>query len=227
MALVRGVVEAQRRMAEETLRSAWSDVYFDTYRWALEKSWRSAWLALGAALRLSGIEPGGMTLSLMAYTVDEGCGSGVSSDASILDYLRTIYLEPDVAAVLGLLEGPERPVALDAIERAVRILGAVGGCMRRPVRLRDVRALSLSRLKSYADNSSSEAIILVGGRLMVVSTAFEGSRPPERVGIEEPPPGYTPLLLAPDEAYALMSLPWFRGAEKEVLRDSLGFTSLI
>lgn len=228
-----GFFRAQIHFARSVLKSAWSDFYFSTYTWTIVKARDAAWHAVAALLRASGFNPpGDWPLSLLLDSMVPACSElePLVHDSVKLDYLANLYTDMELYLVLwyaGGRESPPRAAALASLEAALRIVDASEACeaRRRPV---DARGRIASRLYS-AEYPGRHTVFTSGSKLYVASTAFENVDPLTRIDSTLPqlPPGLTPVLLSPDEAYALLNLPWPFEYEVEVVRDQLGLAPLI
>ncbi len=228
-----GLLKAQLHLARSVLKSAWSDFYFSTYTWTIVKARDAAWHALAALMRASGVNPSRRwPVSLLLESVSPSCSSmeGLGAGALRLDFLANLYTDPELYLVLWYSSGRETPprgAALSSLEAALRIVEASEACGA-PGRVVDARARAASRLYS-ASPPGRHTLFTVGSKLYLVSPEFEGVDPVERVerALGYLPLGFTPVLLAPDEAYALLNLPWPLEDYVEIVRDTLGFAPLV
>ena len=230
-----GLLKAQLALARDTLKSAWSDVYFNTYTWAVFKARRAAWIALAALARASGLatrqeDP----LSLLAATAETGCeprGSLVDA-AILLDYTWNLYHDSDLYLILWYSTGKEwasKDVALSSLEKSLFIIDSVEECTKMEIRLQDARPrLATSYFRASIPGTES-TIFLIGSKLIYVSSLFEGVDPVSRINLVSSslPAGFIHVLLSPPEAYALLNLPWPLEEGVEIVRDDLGFAPLI
>ncbi len=224
--------KAQLSMARETLKTAWNDVYFDSFRWAIIKAWHAGREALEVLMEAGGLKGGReWPLSLMAFNVEDYC-KGLTGQANSLDYLNAMASDKDLYLIVYYgTRGPSKAEALRAVESSLAILETAEKCIvaaksgrayNRAPRAYTL-ALDYARVKG-----ESTTVIRAGKRLYIVSTSFEGLTPLERIEAEgDLPPGFTPLLLSASEAYSLFSLPWTRIDDVEVLSDPLGLERLV
>ncbi len=228
-----GISRARLAVAKDTLKSAWSDVYFGSFRWAIIKSWKAAREALEALLEAGGLAaPPTWPLSLMAIS-SPGCMTGLEHNTFTLDYLHSISSDVNLYLIFYYGSGgPRKAEAMKALEASLAVIEAAGRCVERGApRASNMAAAAASRLQGYIDLRGSEAtIVRNGSTLIVVDPGFEGVEPLDRIEREARslPPGLSPLLLSPSEAYALTNLPsWRPESDSEVLADPLGLTRLI
>jgi len=228
-----GFLRAQLHYAQQVLKSAWNDLYFSAHTWAIVKAREAAWRAVAALLRASGLNPSSRwPLGLLLESASPACEQleGLAGEALKLDYLATLYTDPELYLVLWYSGGGEaatRAAAISSLEAALKIVEASGSC-KSPGRAVDARGRIASRLYNVK-YPGRHTVFLSGTKLYVASTHFEGVEPPERIegAAESLPSGLTPVLLTPDEAYALLNLPWPLEEEAEIIRDELGLTPVI
>ncbi len=229
----RGFASARMSVARDTLKSAWSDVYFDNFRWAIIKSWKAAREALEALLEAGGIgAPGSWPLSLMAISAP-GCLEGMEGQASTLDYLNRLVSDLNLYLILYYgIGGPSKAEAMKALEASLAIVEGAGSCIERgPPKAYNMAGTAAARLREYVGQRGREAtIVRLSSTLMVIDVGYEDLEPLERIERESPrlPPGLEPLLLSPSEAYALTNIPSWRPTEDaEVFSDPLGLGKLL
>jgi hypothetical protein len=231
--LAGGVSSARLSIARETLKSAWNDVYFDSFRWAIIKSWRAAREALEALLEAGGLgAEESWPLTLMAISAP-GCMEGLKPQAATLDYLNLLASDLNLYLIVYYGSGgPRKAEAMRALEASLALVEASGKCIERGgLRAFNMAARAAAMLRDYVEERGDSAtLIRLGSRLMVIDPEYEELEPLERADKEAPrlPPGLTPLLLSPSEAYALANLPgWKPGDDSELLSDPLRLGRII
>lgn len=204
-------------LARESLRKAWTDFYVGSYDWVLEKAYRAAAILLAPYTA----EP-----SLPLEALRRACPGHIIRRLQALDYRRRLALSPMLKLVLGDLETmPGRAEALGAIEAVVMLASSIGECQAPEG---DLARLVLNDLLDYGV-SRGATILLQGETAIIIRDTYTGTDPRTRIEDEDLPRAPSLLLLAPDEALALVHLPHGRKilSGAEVLTDRAGIAHLL
>ncbi len=227
-----GFLRAQLQLARTVLKSAWNDFYFSTYTWTIVKARDAARHALTAVLRESGMNPqSSWPTSLLLESAASACSSLslLGRESLRLDYLANLYTDTELYLILwyaSAREEPPRRAALSSLEASIKIVEAVENCgsLGEAADARGRLAASLYDAKYLGRYT----VFVSGPKLYVTSTAYEGVDPLDRLELSSSLPlGFTPILLSPDEAYALLNLPWPFEHEAEVVEDKLRLAPLV
>ncbi|MCE4613842.1 MAG: hypothetical protein F7C07_08475 [Desulfurococcales archaeon] len=205
---LRAVFSTLVEMSERVLRSAWNDLYFNEYSWSIEKAHRSALLALTAAAWRVGVDSLSDSISHLAHALSQACTQlrGISEGIVILDALRELASSIELRLILD----PERlrlrrQDSLTSIEYAIKVRNSILSCDKEKTEARDY----IGDLSRYAVESRATIIVTSNHRAIIISEKHENLAPIERVyeEAEKIPLGATPILLTPEEAYSLLSIP--------------------
>ncbi|MEB3774788.1 MAG: hypothetical protein GSR86_07685 [Desulfurococcales archaeon] len=209
-------------LAMSLLKPAWIDLYNGSYEWVIAKAHHAASAAMDQA-------PGRSPKPLPLLALELGCiGEDLLWELQWLDYTAALALNPLVRYVLGWDDTmPSRGDALRAIEAVLRTLNALNGC---GWGRREVAPSLTSRYIEYG-RSAGATVVVNGYNVVVVRDEYSRVKPLARIDVERGriPVGLTPILLAPDEVLALLSVPgvaeWVRGGV--LLHDELGLSLLL
>ncbi|MCE4616871.1 MAG: hypothetical protein F7C09_07440 [Aeropyrum sp.] len=224
------LLKALLAVSSETLRSVWSDVALEDYRWAIIKSWTAARDAVSLLAIREGVQAPPTSISGMAAAAANTCSSLEWRDVALLDFLHELVTD------LGLLTvyfppggGPTRVEALDAIESSVKIVGVVGGCIEEggsQNRWKSIVSPPFGVLRRKAATHSARGVTIVRWRSKVLIIKPElpqrASARIDEIESMELPRGFTLIPLTAEEAYAYANLPWTVFDDIEVVRDDLG-----
>jgi len=209
-------------LAMSLLKPAWIDLYNGSYEWVLAKAYHAASVAMDQV-------PGRNPKPLPLLALELGClGDDLLWELQWLDYTVALVLNPLIRYILGWDDtAPSRGDALRAIEAVLRTLNALNACRWDR---REVAPSLSSRYIEYA-RSVGATIVVNGYNVVIVRDEYSGIKPLSRIDSERGriPVGLTPILLAPDEVLALLSIPgvpsWIKGGV--VLHDELGLSLLL
>ncbi|MCE4603324.1 MAG: hypothetical protein F7B18_09095 [Desulfurococcales archaeon] len=210
------LARALEGLARTTLLKAWIDFYAGSYDWALEKAYRAAAIVLAPHLQ----EP-----SLPMEVLRRGCSEDLARELQVLDYRRRLALNPLLRLVLGEEEvSPGRGEVLDSIEAVVKLLDSIGSCTMDEDPSRHV----LDQLLDYGV-ARGATVLLQGDTAYIIRDQYTGMQAKARIEDPSLPLGPSLVLLAPDEAIALLHMPQGRGllAGAEVLTDRVGIAHIL
>ncbi|MEB3861044.1 MAG: hypothetical protein GSR84_02345 [Desulfurococcales archaeon] len=210
------LAKALEGLARTTLLKAWIDFYAGAYDWALEKAYRAAATVLAPHTQ----EP-----SLSMQALRQGCSEDLARELQVLDYRRRLAQSP----LLRLLHGeeevsPGKGEALDSIEVVVKLLDSIGSCTPAG----DPAGQVLDQLLDYGV-AWGATVLLQGDTAYIIRDQYTGTQVKSRIMDPSLPLGPSLVLLAPDEAVALLHLPQGRGllAGAEVLTDRAGIAHIL
>ncbi|MCE4598949.1 MAG: hypothetical protein F7C81_01970 [Desulfurococcales archaeon] len=226
-------LESELYTANMILKSVWSDMYFSNYEWVVEKAYQAARVALQAYLKSRGFTPThDSPVSMHALVSSTICPDirGESRDIIWLESFRELIFNQD----LRILLSPDtlqtsRAEALRSIEASVKINSIIKSCWHMEGEPVSMLMKAYKDLNEYA-NLVDASVLRIGDKVIIASNRYNDLKPKERIEVESGniPLGFTPILVTPDEAYALVNLPWFKGyTDLEILVDNLGIFRLL
>ncbi len=225
-------LESEMNTAHGILRSAWSDMYFGNYEWVVEKAYQAARVVLQAYLKSRGFTLSYESpLSMQALDSSSVCNgiSGESQDIVWLEGVRELVVNQDLRIILASESLKiAKADALKSIEAAVKIASIRRSCWRSQGTLVSMAMKAYRGLYDYAE-SIGASMMRVGNKVIIASNTYNDVDPKDRLAREASrlPLGFTPILVTPEEAYALVNLPWFKGySDVEVLVDDMGIFRL-
>ncbi len=210
------LAKALEGLARTTLLKAWIDFYAGAYDWALEKAYRAAATVLA---------PHAQEPSLPMQALRQGCSEDLARELQVLDYRRRLAQSP----LLRLLHGeeevsPGKGEVLDSIEVVVKLLDSIASCTPAG----DPAGQVLDQLLDYGV-ARGATVLLQGDTAYIIRDQYTGTQVKSRIMDPSLPLGPSLVLLAPDEAVALLHLPQGRSllAGVEVLTDRAGVAHIL
>jgi hypothetical protein len=215
--------------ARRVLLAAWSDLSSGFYEWAILKAWAAIIYSLSGPY--GGLGPGGgwPSAAYMAAGLSESCRGlrGLLDCAAAVDAQVSPIQHAEVLGVLDIDLGYGRREALAAVECALRILNTLTSCGGEALQPAAPLGLVAGALEGFSRKLVEATVADVGGTVVVAVGEARGLPYAARLErLPRPLPPVRLLVLTPEEAGVLLSLPPWRGVEPDFIRDDYGLEGL-